>query len=166
MREIVKFSQIFLITVLMLFVSVVSASDQNQHEERTQVSKMKIHRFPGGICYLQRKNFEPDFVTFNTTTLGFMAIGNIQKCIALMLKNKWEVVREETTTAIDVLFEARTENMFCLQVGQIQKPMLFQIRFSNLVVTGKQDEIIECLAKATLSKNKVQQQPADYRSNI
>lgn len=160
-----------LVIFFALFAFSVNASTPlNQVERGLQVVKMKAHRFPGGMCYLQRKSFRGDLITFITTTPKLITVINIETCVTSLLKNKWEIVKEESVVFMDSLQEGRTENMSCLLFGIAQEPMQYQVRFSNFDLTEKQDEISECLAKAAGAKNKMlpQQRPpsADYKNDI
>ena len=109
--------------------------------------KIKSHVMPGISCNERRVEGLPDFFTFNTTFLPHMRIEMIESCAKALQKKPWVLV-EPANVVYDYFREARTENMHC-QVSGIQfGTLLFQIRFSNLALTGKSKELDACMELA------------------
>ena len=115
----------------------------------------KTFWFPGGICYIVRTDMSPDMMTLVTSMPEHLKISTVKMCISELDKigfeNKFQIVTGGPT---ETLKEARTSNLSCAIVGQVQTPLIYQIRFSNFSLTGKDREIQECMSKALIAVEK------------
>ena len=117
--------------------------------------QQKTFWFPGGICSIVRTHMMPDLMTVATTMPEHLKASTVNMCIEKLSEIKFEDKFSELgSIPIDTLKDARTSNMTCTIVGQVQTPMLYQIRFSAFELTGKDREIEDCMTRAVNSSEK------------
>lgn len=122
--------------------------------------RQKTHWFPGGLCYIERFVRLPEMVTFATTTPEHLRIENIKSCIAEAKKLRWQDVGTFVPVpTYDSLREARTSGMACMIASTLNTPQVYQVRFSALILTGKDAELRECMARAGDSSDKAKYPP-------
>jgi hypothetical protein len=101
------------------------------------------------------KNFEPDMITVITSKLDQINSERIQTCLHAFKNIKAELIPLDPVGVVDSLREARTQNMSCTVVGQIQTPLLYQVRFTNFSAETDSDELATCISLALQARNKV-----------
>lgn len=117
--------------------------------------QQKTFWFPGGICSVLRTHSMPDLMTVVTTMPEHLKSSTVNMCISKLSDIKFENrFPELEVVSVDTLRDARTGNMTCAVIGQAQTPMMYQIRFSDFALTGKDQEIEECITKAVNSPEK------------
>lgn len=162
MRFITRFTP-FLFAVILSFVTFGSiaqvASGSNSQVASQNIpyfAKMKEYRFPGGLCYEQRTAGMPDMFTYMTMVPELASSPfKIESCLKNLAKEKWSIMQLDPASAVNTLREARTKNMTCTEVGVVQMPLMFVIRFSNYELTGKSDELEQCLLDMHNAKEQV-----------
>ena len=121
----------------------------------TPSHQQKTFWFPGGICYIVRTSMSPDMMTLVTSMPEHLKTSTVEMCIGELDKLSFENKLQTITGAlVETLKEARTSNLSCAIVGQIQTPLIYQIRFSSFSLTGKDREIGECMSKALIAVEK------------
>ena len=159
-----RFVIIFLVALSISFSVFANAGmleiDQGMQQSVGVAGSMKEVRFPGGLCYMQRITGMPDMVTYITTTPELAnSPENLEKCLKKLAKQKFSNMLLEQSGQIDSLKEARTENMACTQVGLIQSPVMYVVKFFDYELTGKGEELFQCLYKMGESVDKAKQAP-------
>lgn len=135
----------------------VSISNQSVTSYNPAAPKyqQKTFWFPGGICSVLRTHSMPDLMTVVTTMPEHLKSSTVNMCISKLSDIKFENrFPELEVVSVDTLRDARTGNMTCAVIGQAQTPMMYQIRFSDFALTGKDQEIEECITKAVNSPEK------------
>lgn len=148
----------FLLFSAPLFANQGNFEDGEFAGQQSVVTLMKEYRFSGGLCYIQRITGIPDIVTYIATTPELAnSPEQIEKCLKKLSKQKFSSMLLEQSAAVDMLKEARTANMACTQVGAIQSPVMYVVKFFNYELTGKGEELYQCLYNMGESKDKAKQ---------
>ncbi len=116
--------------------------------------EQKTSWFTGGMCYIQRSVQSPELMTFITTVGEYMNASAIRSCISMAQKQPWRKVVIPPILPADTLREARTQNMACVIVGVVNTPLMYQVRFTSLDLTGEDREIADCMNLAGGSRDR------------
>lgn len=143
--------------VLFFFVylntSVCVEAKETEEESADVVSQVRVHRFPGGTCYSQRRLFEPDTTTYVTTLPELLQGKNVEACVNILKKKKWIATQQEPQNSVNTMREARTQNMVCTRWGTFRTQIFYQVRFSEYDLTGKGKEVEKCISLAVTGKD-------------
>jgi hypothetical protein len=127
----------------------------------------------GAYCSVQRVMGRPDMVRFVSSSPEQMSAPFIEACLRGLKAAKWQQVTmtsvERLPHVIESLRLARTGAMACMITAEPYMPILYEVRFSSFIFTGKDRELKECLGAASEAEDKIipppQYEPSTRPSN-
>ena len=142
----------FLVTGLMgaalivsgLFILIKEAKAQPLPQPTAEIKEV---RRPGITCSLKRVPIEPDVVVILAQRREFITQAVIDDCLRDLEKKRFQYAALPLVNALSMRIY-HTENMSCYKESPTFAPTRYALFFYSFALTGKEQEIKECLEGA------------------